>query len=41
MGLNSLDPLRGFVLAPLFVYLFIGTSFLLAGFVSLFASYSS
>ncbi|KTF94702.1 hypothetical protein cypCar_00002087, partial [Cyprinus carpio] len=28
--------LRGFVLAPLFVYLFIGTSFLLAGFVSLF-----
>ncbi|XP_006638229.1 frizzled-2 [Lepisosteus oculatus] len=36
VGLNSLDPLRGFVLAPLFVYLFIGTSFLLAGFVSLF-----
>ncbi|KAJ8355157.1 hypothetical protein AAFF_G00089680 [Aldrovandia affinis] len=27
-GLNNLDPLRGFVLAPLFVYLFIGTSFL-------------
>ncbi|XP_034046939.1 frizzled-2 [Thalassophryne amazonica] len=27
---------RGFVLAPLFIYLFIGTSFLLAGFVSLF-----
>ncbi|KTG35309.1 hypothetical protein cypCar_00034232 [Cyprinus carpio] len=26
----------GFVLAPLFIYLFIGTSFLLAGFVSLF-----
>lgn len=36
VGLNSLDPLRGFVLAPLFIYLFIGTSFLLAGFVSLF-----
>ncbi|MGH0124229.1 UNVERIFIED_CONTAM: hypothetical protein FKN15_024658 [Acipenser sinensis] len=36
VGLNTLDPLRGFVLAPLFVYLFIGTSFLLAGFVSLF-----
>ncbi|KAK6327541.1 hypothetical protein J4Q44_G00031860 [Coregonus suidteri] len=28
--------LQGFVLAPLFVYLFLGTSFLLAGFVSLF-----
>uniref|UniRef100_A0A8C4N8T4 Frizzled class receptor 2 n=1 Tax=Eptatretus burgeri TaxID=7764 RepID=A0A8C4N8T4_EPTBU len=36
VGLNNLDALRGFVLAPLFVYLFIGTSFLLAGFVSLF-----
>ncbi|XP_030321603.1 LOW QUALITY PROTEIN: frizzled-2 [Calypte anna] len=36
VGLNNIDPLRGFVLAPLFVYLFIGTSFLLAGFVSLF-----
>ncbi|XP_078079963.1 frizzled-2-like [Mustelus asterias] len=36
VGLNRLEPLRGFVLAPLFVYLFIGTSFLLAGFVSLF-----
>uniref|UniRef100_A0A8C7X5B8 Frizzled class receptor 1 n=1 Tax=Oryzias sinensis TaxID=183150 RepID=A0A8C7X5B8_9TELE len=36
VGLNSVDALRGFVLAPLFVYLFIGTSFLLAGFVSLF-----
>uniref|UniRef100_A0A4W3HRG3 G-protein coupled receptors family 2 profile 2 domain-containing protein n=1 Tax=Callorhinchus milii TaxID=7868 RepID=A0A4W3HRG3_CALMI len=36
VGLNGIDPLRGFVLAPLFVYLFIGTSFLLAGFVSLF-----
>ncbi|KAK7939942.1 hypothetical protein WMY93_003268 [Mugilogobius chulae] len=33
---SNLDPLRGFVLAPLFIYLFIGTSFLLAGFVSLF-----
>lgn len=36
VSLSNLDPLRGFVLAPLFVYLFIGTSFLLAGFVSLF-----
>lgn len=36
VGLSGLDPLRGFVLAPLFVYLFVGTSFLLAGFVSLF-----
>nr|XP_023683668.1 frizzled-1-like [Paramormyrops kingsleyae] len=36
VGLHSVDALRGFVLAPLFVYLFIGTSFLLAGFVSLF-----
>lgn len=36
VGINSVDSLRGFVLAPLFVYLFIGTSFLLAGFVSLF-----
>ncbi|XP_056143802.1 frizzled-2 [Lampris incognitus] len=36
VGLSNLDPLRGFVLAPLFIYLFIGTSFLLAGFVSLF-----
>ncbi|KAF3840329.1 hypothetical protein F7725_019046 [Dissostichus mawsoni] len=32
VGVNSVDALRGFVLAPLFVYLFIGTSFLLAGF---------
>ncbi|CAH2282413.1 frizzled-1 [Pelobates cultripes] len=36
VGINNVDSLRGFVLAPLFVYLFIGTSFLLAGFVSLF-----
>ncbi|NP_001161547.1 frizzled 5/8-like protein receptor isoform X1 [Saccoglossus kowalevskii] len=36
VGNQSLDNLRGFVLAPLFVYLLIGTSFLLAGFVSLF-----
>ncbi|CAG5133721.1 unnamed protein product [Candidula unifasciata] len=36
VGNQSLDNLRGFVLAPLFVYLIIGTSFLLAGFVSLF-----
>ncbi|XP_007261127.2 frizzled-7a [Astyanax mexicanus] len=36
VGVHSVDALRGFVLAPLFVYLFLGTSFLLAGFVSLF-----
>ncbi|KAM7371591.1 hypothetical protein PAMP_008810 [Pampus punctatissimus] len=36
ISLSNLDRLRGFVLAPLFIYLFIGTSFLLAGFVSLF-----
>jgi len=36
VSLSSLVPLRAFVLAPLFIYLFIGTSFLLAGFVSLF-----
>uniref|UniRef100_A0AAU7EBP8 Frizzled1/2/7 protein n=1 Tax=Terebratalia transversa TaxID=34513 RepID=A0AAU7EBP8_TERTR len=35
-GITDVDALRGFVLAPLFVYLLIGTSFLLAGFVSLF-----
>ncbi|KAM8722093.1 frizzled-7-A-like [Acanthopagrus schlegelii] len=36
VGIYNVVALRGFVLAPLFVYLFIGTSFLLAGFVSLF-----
>ena len=36
VGNQNLNNLRGFVLAPLFVYLLIGTSFLLAGFVSLF-----
>lgn len=35
-GIYDVDALRGFVLAPLVVYLIIGTSFLLAGFVSLF-----
>ncbi|ELU14492.1 hypothetical protein CAPTEDRAFT_202176 [Capitella teleta] len=35
-GFSDVDALRGFVLAPLVVYLVIGTSFLLAGFVSLF-----
>lgn len=35
-GLSDVDALRGFILAPLVVYLIIGTSFLLAGFVSLF-----
>ncbi|XP_038822603.1 frizzled-1-like [Salvelinus namaycush] len=36
VGINSVYALRGFVLAPLLIYLFLGTSFLLAGFVSLF-----
>ncbi|XP_055494323.1 frizzled-5 [Leucoraja erinacea] len=36
VGNQNLDNLRGFVLAPLVVYLFTGTTFLLAGFVSLF-----
>ncbi|XP_034042930.1 frizzled-5 [Thalassophryne amazonica] len=36
VGNQSLETLRGFVLAPLVVYLFIGSLFLLAGFVSLF-----
>ncbi|KAK2153841.1 hypothetical protein LSH36_283g00005 [Paralvinella palmiformis] len=35
-GFTSKEALWGFLLAPLFVYLIIGTSFLLAGFVSLF-----
>nr|XP_033803046.1 frizzled-7 [Geotrypetes seraphini] len=36
VGIYSVDSLSGFVVVPLFMYLFIGTSFLLAGFVSLF-----
>nr|XP_039262264.1 frizzled-4-like [Styela clava] len=36
VGNQNTDALTGFVLAPLFTYLVIGTSFLLAGFVSLF-----
>ncbi|PSN55458.1 Frizzled-1 [Blattella germanica] len=36
VGLWNVESLRGFVLAPLFVYLVLGTVFLLAGFVSLF-----
>ncbi|XP_067002467.1 frizzled-2 [Anabrus simplex] len=36
VGLWDVDALRGFVLAPLFIYLVLGTLFLLAGFVSLF-----
>ncbi|CAL8347251.1 unnamed protein product [Merluccius merluccius] len=36
VGNQSLAHLRGFVLAPLVVYLCVGTAFLLAGFVSLF-----
>ncbi len=35
-GLSDVDALRGFVIAPLVVYLIIGTCFLLSGFVSLF-----
>lgn len=35
-GISDVDALRGFVLAPLVLYLIIGTCFLLAGFVSLF-----
>lgn len=35
-GISSIHALRGFVLAPLFVYLVLGTCFLLAGFVALF-----
>lgn len=36
VGNQDLNNLRGFVLAPLCLYLFVGTSFLVAGFVSLF-----
>ncbi|KAH3749666.1 frizzled-2-like [Dreissena polymorpha] len=36
VGISNVDALRGFLIAPLVVYLIIGTSFLLAGFVSLF-----
>lgn len=36
VGNQNLDNLRGFVLAPLVIYLFIGTVFLFAGFVSMF-----
>lgn len=36
MGLWNVEMLRSFVLAPLLVYLALGTVFLLAGFVSLF-----
>ncbi|XP_012287180.1 frizzled-7-A [Orussus abietinus] len=36
VGLWNVEALRGFVLAPLCVYLVLGTAFLLAGFVSLF-----
>ncbi|XP_015126840.1 frizzled-2 [Diachasma alloeum] len=36
VGLWNVEALRGFVLAPLCVYLVLGTIFLLAGFVSLF-----
>lgn len=36
MGIWNVEPLRHFVLAPLCVYLVLGTIFLMAGFVSLF-----
>lgn len=36
VGNTSVENLKNYVLAPLFVYLVIGTTFLLAGFVSLF-----
>ena len=36
VGNQNLNNLRGFVLIPLIIYLLIGTSFLVAGFVSLF-----
>ncbi|XP_064466196.1 frizzled-5-like [Ornithodoros turicata] len=36
VGNQNIANLQGFVLGPLVVYLFLGTSFLLAGFVSLF-----
>ncbi len=36
VGNQNLDNLWGFVLAPLVIYLFIGTIFLFAGFVSMF-----
>ncbi|XP_076303950.1 frizzled-2-like [Tachypleus tridentatus] len=35
VGIWNVDALRGFILGPLFVYLVLGTVFLLAGFVSL------
>ncbi|MEQ2191630.1 Frizzled-7-A [Xenoophorus captivus] len=35
VGIYSVDGLRGFILAPLFLYLLIGASFLLTGYVSL------
>ncbi|XP_001868222.2 frizzled-2 [Culex quinquefasciatus] len=36
VGNTSVENLKNFVLAPLFVYLLVGTTFLMAGFVSLF-----
>lgn len=36
VGMYNIDMLRGFVLAPLSIYLIIGTIFLLLGFISLF-----
>lgn len=36
VGNQNINSLRGFVLAPLFIYLVLGSCFLMAGFVSLF-----
>lgn len=36
VGVSDVNALRGYVLAPLFVYFIVGATFLLAGFVSLF-----
>lgn len=41
VGNQSLESLMGFVIGPSFAYLLVGTSFLLAGFVSLFRHRSS
>lgn len=35
-GLSDLETLKGFIIAPLLIYLILGSSFLLAGFISLF-----
>lgn len=35
-GLSDIETLKGFIIAPLLIYLILGSSFLLAGFISLF-----